>query len=399
MLRQQIALRFCRNGLNGPLLHVQGTVSDATCGQKSSSRTARTTLRSPFVLILALFLVASVSLGSTASANQANAFVYHRFDDSRYPSTNISMQDFRTHLELIQEKGFKVLTLGEIVRRLKSGIELPERCAAITVDDAYRTFLTNGWPLLKEYGFPATLFVSTDSVGGGDYLDWQELQRLAAEGVEIGNHSAGHAYLLDHYNQAGWVQWVKDDLERSQHAFRENLGASPSLFAYPYGEYSPELVELVKQAGFVAAFGQQSGVISAGQDLFTLPRFPMGAGFVSLDSFRSKLFIKHLPVETVDPKSPVLKSENPPRLKFYLNSEEVSKATLNCYIPGQKECRVEVVDDAAGLYKVQAEQPIKERRSKYTVTASDSRGQTWFWFSQLWVLPEVGPMTDNPVSR
>ena len=69
---------------------------------------------------------------------------------------------------------------------------------AITVDDAFRSFLTGAVPLLREYGYPATLFVNSGEMDGPDYLSWEELRRLAQGGsIEIGNHSAAHGYLLD----------------------------------------------------------------------------------------------------------------------------------------------------------------------------------------------------------
>jgi peptidoglycan/xylan/chitin deacetylase (PgdA/CDA1 family) len=355
-------------------------------------------------------------LGHSAFADQANVFVYHRFDDSRYPSTNISLQDFRAHLDLLHQQEFAVLTLGQVVDRLRKGVSLPQRCAVITVDDAYRSFLTDGWPLLKLYGYPATLFVTTNTVGGGDYLDWQELGRLQDEGVEIGNHSAGHAYLLDRMDSesaADWAAWILADIRRSQQAFESHLGLSPNLFAYPYGEFTPELVDLIKSAGFTAAFGQQSGVITAGQDFFALPRFPVGGVYSSLSGFRSKLFMKRLPVNVIAPETTVVKDENPPKLRFSLNMEGLDKNSLRCFVPGQSECLLTQEkgetgqengeagqeDGETGFYVAEALQPIAGRRSKYTLTASDMRGRSWYWFSQLWVLPRGAKVADQPVSR
>jgi hypothetical protein len=302
----------------------------------------------------------------------------------------------------LQQEQFVVLTLGQLIDSLQNGKGLPQRCAVITVDDAYHSFLTDGWPLLKEYGYPATLFVSTDTVGGGDYLTWQDLKALQEEGVEIGNHSASHAYLLDKLpdeSGPGWAARVSEDIRRSQLAFERHIGASPELFAYPYGEFAPELIALVKRAGFAAAFGQQSGVITAGLDIFQLPRFPMGAGFTSPDEFRNKLFMKSLPVEVVSPESPVIKGENPPKLKFYLNDASVDARTLSCFVPGQSDCLIRQVDEVSRLYEVEASRPLAGRRSKYTVTASDTRSKSWYWYSQLWVRPLRGEVPDHPVSR
>jgi peptidoglycan/xylan/chitin deacetylase (PgdA/CDA1 family) len=397
MLKLQIVPRFCRNGWNGPLRRGPEIVSAAICGRKSSRAAARASQNSLLKRVLPFFFLAALFLGTASYAGQANVFVYHRFNDPRFPSTNISLENFRAHLEVLKANDFKVLTLGEIVKILQADEALPPRCAAITIDDAFRTFLTDGWPLLKEYGYPATLFVSTDSVGGGSYLGWDELKLLHQDGVEIGNHSAAHAYMLNGMVEKGWIERSRKDLERSQRAFQANLGYLPKLFAYPYGEYSPELVKLVKQAGFAAAFGQQSGVIAKGQDLFSLPRFPMGAGYVSLDSFREKLFVRHLPLDLVASKGPIVKEENPPSLKFYLNNGKVASTTLRCFVQGQGRCQIELLDERSGLYRVKAEFPLKQRRSKYTVTASDQSGKNWFWFSQLWVLPRRDSVTDNSI--
>ena len=335
-------------------------------------------------------LVFCVLLSHSAFADQANVFVYHRFNDSRFPSTNISLQDFNAHLDLLHQQEFTVITLGQVVDRLRKGLSLPQRCAVITVDDSYRSFLTDGWPLLKRYGYPVTLFVSTDTVGGGDYLNWQELGKLRDEGVEIGSHSAGHAYLLNRLKSESSVDWnarVLGDIRRAQQAFENHLGQSPNLFAYPYGEFSPELIDLIKGAGFVAAFGQQSGVITAGQGFFGLPRFPVGGVYSALSEFRSKLFMKRLPVNIVSPETTVIKDENPPKLRLYLNMEGLDKNSLRCFVPGQSDCLLRQVNGESGLYEVEASQPITGRRSKYTLTASDKRGKEWYWFSQLWVRP------------
>ncbi|MGK2905453.1 MAG: polysaccharide deacetylase family protein [Desulfuromonadales bacterium] len=346
-------------------------------------------------------LVILLLLANPAFADQANVFVYHRFNDSRYPSTNISTADFRAHLDLLSQEKFSVLTLGQVIERLQQGTDLPQRCAVITIDDAYRSFLTEGWPLLKEYGYPATLFVSTDAVGGGGFLSWQELKVLQAEGVEIGNHSAGHVYFLDRYiseTNTDWSKRVSEDLFRSRQAFENNLGSSPKLFAYPYGEFAPELINLVKEAGFTAAFGQQSGVVDAGQDPFSLPRFPAGGQYAAVAEFRSKLFMKRLSVRIVSPASPVIKEENPPRLRFYLH-QDVDSGSLRCFVPGSSDCLVRKVSGEEELYEAESLQPLSGRRSKYTLTARDARGKSWYWFSQLWIQPRGGEVTDYPVSR
>jgi len=337
-----------------------------------------------FLVLLLMLLLPQL----VCAFSQATVFIYHRFADPRHPSTNISAEDFQNHLQLLQQEGFTVVTLGQVVESLLGGEPLPARCAVISVDDAYRSFLTVAWPLLQRYNFPATLFVNTDSVGGGEFLSWEELRQLQKAGVEIGNHSASHAHLLERLSGEGALAWqarITTDIQRAQQALEDHLGRTPALFAYPYGEYSTELAELVQRLGFRAAFGQQSGVVAASSNRHALPRFPVGGDYAGRADFRSRLFLKALTIEVLASDSLYLAADNPPRLRFRLHQTGVDPATLRCFVPGQPDCKVSGVSGEAGTYEAVAVRPLAEQRSKYTLTASDRQGRSWFWYSHLWV--------------
>ena len=343
-------------------------------------------LRWCLLLLFLLLLVPAAAL----SADHATAFIYHRFGDHRYPSTNTSLADFRAHLETLRRGDYAVLPLGEIVARLRDGRPLPERCVALTVDDAFRSFLSGAVPLLREFGYPATLFVNTGEVGGPDYLSWAELRQLAASGIEIGNHSAAHGYLLDRMRGEDAVRWrtrVKAEISEAQEALQTHLGIKAGLFAYPYGEYSRELMDVVRESGFVGAVGQQSGPLGRGQDLLALPRFPAGGSYGSLHEFRDRLRFKPLPVEVLAPAEAPLFGSNPPEWRVRIDTALVNPRTIRCYVSGQPAASVRAVDAAKGEYLVKASAPLGGRRGKYTVTGTDREGQ-WYWYSQLWVTPE-----------
>lgn len=337
------------------------------------------------VFLVSLWLLAT----GAAWADQATVFVYHRFGDARYPSTNISIEVFEQQLAYLKQQQYQVLTLGEIVERMTAGEALPQRCVALTVDDAYESFLTGAMPVLRRYGYRATLFVNTDSVGAGSYLDWTQLRALAQEGIEIGNHSAAHPYFVSrqYRDPDGWLAWARGDIERAQQAFKQQLSLAPALFAYPYGEYSPELAELVEQLGYRAAVAQQSGVLTPSLPRYHLPRFPMGGPFATFDGFLSKLKMAPMPLTVVSPAGPVISEQDPPVLRFKLDAGKVVLNSLRCYVQGQETVSVQVVDEAAGLYEVVARDPLAGRRNKYTLTAQRRDGRGWYWFSQLWLKP------------
>ena len=353
-------------------------------------------MNSPFLCRLLLALLLWLPTVASA-ADHATVFIYHRFGDSRYPSTNTSVAEFRAHLETLRRGNYTVLPLSEIVDRLRDGRPLSERCVALTIDDAYRSFLRGAVPLLREFGYPATLFVNTSEVGSSDCLSWAELRQLASDGIEIGNHSATHGYLLDRKRGETAVQWrsrVKAEIQQAQDDLRRHLGIDARLFAYPYGEFSRELIELVKELGFAGAVGQQSGPLGRGQDLFALPRFPAAGNYGSLADFQDRLRFKPLPLEVLAPATAPLLQVNPPEWRITIDTGLIDPRTLRCYAGGQVAA-VRPVDVARGEYLVKAAGALPGRRGKYTLTGTDRSGQ-WYWYSQLWVRPENGGGVPQP---
>jgi peptidoglycan/xylan/chitin deacetylase (PgdA/CDA1 family) len=342
-----------------------------------------------FVLVVLSLLL--FFLAAPVFAGEAHVFVYHRFGDGRYPSTNIALDTFAAQLQWLKKTHTTVLTLGQIVERLREDKPLPERCAALTVDDAFETFWTGARPLLRRYGFRATLFVSTDAVGGHDYLNWNQIRQLARDGVEIGSHTASHPYLLDRRrgeDEAQWQARVRRQILKAQRILTKELGRTPRLFAYPYGEYSPRLEAIVKKLGLAAAAAQQSGVVYRGSDRFALPRFPMGGPYATLKGFREKLAMRALPVTVVSPPSPVVGRQDPPTLTVQIAPKSgADLSRMHCYVQGQALGRITPDPKVAGRFTIRALEPLAGRRNKYTLTAPAKRGRGWYWFSQLWVMP------------
>lgn len=339
------------------------------------------------MLCLVFFLTGEVL------AAQANVFVYHRFGDDRYPSTNVSVEVFRRQLELLRQGDYQVLSLGQVVKRLKAGEPLPELCAVLTIDDGYESFASGALPLLKQFGYPATLFVSTDSVGSPGYLGWEDLRRISAAGVEIGNHSAAHEHMAAPRageDPSAWRERMRADLTRAQAAFREHLGMDPRLFAYPYGEYSLPLMELLEELGFEAAATQHSGVVSPHSHLLALPRFPMGGSYATFEGFRDKLRMRALPVLKTEPKETVLRDDNPPWLTLTIDPHgDADLSRLSLFVRGRAESGIVFDPEQPGVVRVRAASPLSARRTNYTLTAPAKSGGGWYWYSHLWIRPEM----------
>lgn len=311
------------------------------------------------------------------------AFVYHRFGDDKYPSTNISLALFEKHLSYLKSNEFKVLTFGDAVDYLNDP-EIPyfEKVACITIDDGYKTFQSNAVPLLQKYGFKATVFINSGSVGGGSYMDWNDLKAIHDQGIEIGNHSHSHAYFLN-TPQDTRKAFFEEDVQLCQKAIHDHLGFSSDIFSYPYGEFDLEMKEVLKKLGFKGAVAQNSGVLYAG-DNYAFARFPMAGSYAKMEGFIEKANMKALRIPFGKALSYVLEGANPPTLEVEFNSTGADLNRLNCFTSG--ECELSVTGNTVTM---KTKNKLNARRTLYTITAPAKKGNAWYWYSHLWIRSEV----------
>ena len=208
-------------------------------------------------------MIMMIGLPLARAADHATVIMYHRFGESQLPSTNTTLEQFDAHLNELATGGYTVLPLSEITTKIIAGESLPDRAVAITVDDAFISFYQEAWPRLKAYNFPVTLFIATEAIDKKlkGYASWDQLRQLQAEGVEFGSQSNSHPHMhmID-------LASARQEIEISNQRFVEELGIKPMYFAYPYGEYTPEIRDLMREMGFNAAFGQHSGVMHKTQN-------------------------------------------------------------------------------------------------------------------------------------
>ena len=336
-------------------------------------------------LVVFFLLTGCAKDGSESPEKRENlqiaGFVYHRFGDNRYPDTNISLEDFEQQLSFLADNNFKVVSMGKAVELFYSKDTIPEKVVVITVDDAYKSFLTGAFPLLRKYNFPATLFVSTQMVGNPDYLTWNEIKMLQKNGIEIGNHSHGHHYFLN--SEDGKLpEQFKKDLEKAEELFRVNLNYIPDLYAYPYGEYNSQMKNILRSKNYKVALAQNSGVIDHRSDFYALPRFPVGGNFTRFESFIEKVNMNTLAIE-----QKITSETNPPILKVKITDRDINTDQLQCFVDGSTDCRI--IPQSDGWFTISTSQPLKNRRTLYTITAPGNNSSLWYWHSHLWVQPEI----------
>ncbi len=302
--------------------------------------------------------------------------MYHRFGESAFPSTSTTLEQLNDHITALQEGGHTVLPLDQVVAALQANTPLPDKAVAITVDDAYRSFLTDGWPRFKAAGFPVMLFVATAGVDAdfADLLSWDDIRALQSEGVSIGAHSHGHG----HYPALS-AEDVEDDLEKMKSAFTRELGATSALFAFPYGEAGQADMAAVTKAGFTAAFGQHSGAAGVMSNPFYLPRFALNEAFGGADRFRLIINTLPLPVTNLEPNEPVLK-DTLPAFALTLSSPPQNISALTCFGPGGAPLETAVDGDAVWITPVDAFPKGRVRLNCTLPVRRDGNQGRWYWF-------------------
>ncbi|MBJ6137565.1 polysaccharide deacetylase family protein [Marinobacter litoralis] len=331
-------------------------------------------------LILRTTLSLMMALPFTAQADLV-VLQYHHVDDSTPPATSTSRSLFEAQLQMIAELGLEVVSLEPAARQTLAGDAPKTNQVAITFDDAYESVYNVAAPLLDEQQIPYTIFVNTNSVGGKGYMGWTELKELnRKEWVTIANHSADHAHLARKPGEAeaDWNTRTNRSLDRAQSALETQLGTTPRLFAYPYGEYDEALEQKINSRDWLG-FGQQSGAIGRHSHSTRLPRFPMANAYGQLNSLKDKLLSKAFPVRASSLPDGVI-STNPPSLTIKLNAP-LSASRLACFASGLGRIDFRVTGDTV---TVQAPKALNARRFRYNCTHPAGDG-SFYWLSQQWL--------------
>lgn len=200
--------------------------------------------------------------------------MYHEIADITATSSRLAVapEVFADQIAYLHDAGFTAISAGALAASLADGgKELPERPVVITFDDGYGDFYSQALPLLKRYGYTATLFQTTGGVGvaGGEkrMMNWRELAEAVGAGVEIGAHTVRHPQ-LDQLPAAE----LREELYASKCELEEQLGMAVPGLAYPYGYSNEKVRQVARELGYAYAYSVDNTMTPLGADNFTLPR-------------------------------------------------------------------------------------------------------------------------------
>jgi poly-beta-1,6-N-acetyl-D-glucosamine N-deacetylase len=308
------------------------------------------------------------------------SLMYHRFNESKYPSTNIQMDIFKQQIEIIKSSDYTFSNPN----KFKENFETPKKKKEIliTIDDAFQSFYSEAWPYLKKNKIPFILFVSTEPVGKRGYMTWDQIKEVEAEEFAfIGHHSHTHDYLIDATNSI-----FIEDIEKANKIFLKELGYIPSSFSYPFGEYSKYMRDYISQ-NFDYGFGQHSGVIDNNKDNFELPRFPINEHYGDLKRFNSIISSFPLEYKQLSPLEKKLTNKtNPPEFKVEFFKDQKNIKNINCYSNELNNWKKSNINFDDRVLTIKFRGPFDPRRGRVNCSLNDNG--KWRWFGVQFTIQE-----------
>jgi len=331
--------------------------------------------------IIKLFILLLLTVNSNAQENNSNYYsedlgilslMYHRFDEGKYPSTNIQMEIFKKQVDLIKKNNFDFYNPGLLNKEFD--IPKKEKKILLTIDDAFSSFYENAWPYLKENKIPFILFVSTEPIGKYGYMTWEQIKEIEKEDfVFIGNHSHSHDYLVEFT-----FDKFKKDIEQSIKIFKKKLGYNPIYFSYPFGEYSLKQQNYISN-NFEYAFGQHSGVIDLNKNKFELSRFPINEKYGDLERFNFLINLLPLQYKKIIPEDKfIINKNNPPKMyvEFFENQKNLEK--INCFSNEGKDWHKTSLKLENKKLIINFKDKFNQRRGRINCSMKDDDGWRWF---------------------
>jgi len=326
--------------------------------------------------ILVFIFIFFNSLASIADEPGVISIMYHRVGEGKYPSTNVSVEMFKQHLQLIEQSGLKFLEPKKFKQMILEGQSLKERSILLTVDDSFKSFYDNAWPILKEKNIPFLLFVNTREVNSkhSNYMNWDQVRELRDSGlVTIGGHSWSHEYFVDMK-----IEDVKKDIKKSHEDYKRELKTIPDLYAHTFGETSEAIIKLIRSFGYKIIFGQHSGVISRNENINYFPRFSLNENYGKEKRFKNILKSRAFNIKEYSPKTILLKEDNnPTNLKI---SFDESVKRINCFDNSGgnwKNTKINFLTN--NTIELQFDLPFKKRRGRVNCTMP-SKDKLIKWF-------------------
>ena len=202
--------------------------------------------------------------------------MYHHIQDMELAKTKnqqnltVDTKTFKEQMQYLKDKGYQTLTMADLVNFFDNGAQTPKKSVLLTFDDAYDDFYLDALPVLKEFGFAATVFTPSGLVNNPGYLSWDQISEAQGANIFFANHTWSHKSM----KSDGSID--EKEISTADMQLSERGLNSSKIFAYPYGLTSSVAEQILSKYGYKAAFTTKHGSILCAKQRLELPRVRIG---------------------------------------------------------------------------------------------------------------------------
>ena len=188
---------------------------------------------------------------------------YHRFANDCKSPLCMPAHIFEQQMKYLYENGYRVINFRQLMDFLEYRHAIPKKSVIISIDDGYRSAYDICFPILKKYGFHATLFIYTEFINTSkNSLTWKQLAIMKTNGFEIGSHTVSHSDLtrqMPGEDFSAYMARIEKELRVSKRIIDKKLRQNTLFLAFPYGRYNQNVLEISRRLGYRVAVTVKKG--------------------------------------------------------------------------------------------------------------------------------------------
>jgi len=217
--------------------------------------------------------------------------VYHSFSEDKVNKMTVPRKTLEEQMRYLKTSGYNVLTLDQLFGFLELKEPIPAKSVVITIDDGWKSVYEIAYPILKKYGFPATLFVYTNLIGTRKGLTWDQVKELSENGFDIQNHTKTHRNLIQMQESETYEKYfraIEKEIISSEKLIEQKLNKKCTYLAYPYGDTNNLVIALLKRYSYRGAL-----TVHRGSNPFFINNYMVNRSSI-YGEYSLKKFQKHL---------------------------------------------------------------------------------------------------------
>ncbi|MDD3375379.1 MAG: polysaccharide deacetylase family protein [Candidatus Omnitrophica bacterium] len=239
------------------------------------------------IIVTILFLVIIGTYGTELYGKYTTPIImYHNVEEKTdvHRLNGVGTSNFEYQMSFLKRNHYNVISLDALVEAIVNNEKIPHNTVVLTFDDGYEDNYLLGFPILKKYGFPATIFISSAKIGTEGYLTWDQIREMEQFGIMAGSHTLSHVYLPG-VSEEEQIKEIRD----SKRAIERKVGHPIYNLCYPTGGFNDFIKKIAKDFGYKSACTTNRGYDQLNKDVYELNRIRFGDRDISWPILRAKL--------------------------------------------------------------------------------------------------------------